>query len=99
MISSFSGFEACEGSHRETVHDLRNLFCVIVSAGRLLGKAQASDRSESLLAAIEEAAFRGGQLTENLLAREHDRLTPAIAESASPVISIPSSRVAILQPH
>jgi len=70
MLISQSDFEAVGSSHRETVHDLRNLFAVIVSARRLLGKDRASERGEDLLAAIEDAAFRGSQLTTNLLARD-----------------------------
>ena len=75
MLSSQSDFEAARSPHRETVHDLRNLFTVIVCARRLLGKDRASGRGEDLLAAIEDAAFRGSQLTTNLLARDaHEAL-------------------------
>ncbi|WP_425997963.1 hypothetical protein [Caulobacter sp. DWR1-3-2b1] len=70
MLSSQSDFDAAESAHRETVHDLRNLFTVIVCARRLLGKDRASERREDLLATIEDAAFRGSQLTTNLLARD-----------------------------
>jgi hypothetical protein len=70
MPSSQSDFEVAGSFHRETVHDLRNLFTVIVCARRLLGKDRASARGERLLAAIEDAAFRGSQLTMNLLARD-----------------------------
>ncbi len=70
MLISQSDFQIAGSSHRETVHDLRNLFTVIVSARRLLSKDRASERSEDLLAAIEDAAFRGSQLTTNLLARD-----------------------------
>jgi signal transduction histidine kinase len=70
MLSSQSDFEVAGSFHRETVHDLRNLFAVIVAARRLLGKDRASERGEDLLAAIEDAAFRGSQLTTNLLARD-----------------------------
>ncbi|CAN5349889.1 hypothetical protein BH10PSE3_BH10PSE3_12060 [soil metagenome] len=70
MLSSQSGFEAAESFHSETVHDLRNLFTVIVAARRLLAKDRVSERGETLLAAIEAAAFRGSQLTTNLLARD-----------------------------
>lgn len=70
MLISQSDFEAAGNSHRETVHDLRNLFAVIVAARRLLGKDRASERGEGLLAAIEDAAFRGSQLTTNLLAMD-----------------------------
>ncbi len=70
MLISQSDFETAGSSHRETVHDLRNLFTVIVAARRLLGRDRASERGEDLLAAIEDAAFRGSQLTTNLLARD-----------------------------
>ena len=70
MFSPQPDFETAQSAHRETVHDLRNLFTVIVSARRLLGKDRASQRGEDLLAAIEDAAFRGSQLTTNLLARD-----------------------------
>ena len=70
MLSSQTDFEVAGSSHRETVHDLRNLFTVIVCARRLLGTDRASGRGEDLLAAIEDAAFRGSQLTTNLLARD-----------------------------
>ena len=70
MLMSQSDFEIAGSSHRETVHDLRNLFTVIVCARRLLDKDRASERGEDLLAAIEDAAFRGSQLTTKLLARD-----------------------------
>ena len=70
MLMSQSDFQNAGSSHRETVHDLRNLFTVIVCAGRLPGKDRATDRGENLLAAIEDAAFRGSQLTANLLATD-----------------------------
>ncbi|MBC7667961.1 MAG: hypothetical protein H7236_05755 [Gemmatimonadaceae bacterium] len=76
MLSSQSDFEFAESSHRETIHDLRNLFTVIVSARRLLGRDRTSPRGEDLLAAIEDAAFRGSQLTTNLLARDGQEAAP-----------------------
>ena len=78
MLSSQSDFEVAGISQRETVHDLRNLFAVIVCARRLLGKDRASERSEDLLVAIEDAAFRGSQLTMNLLARDDQDAARAV---------------------
>lgn len=79
MLMSQSDFGVAGSSHRETVHDLRNLFTVIVCARRLLGKDRASARGEDLLAAIEDAAFRGSQLTTNLLARDaHEAVQAAM---------------------
>jgi len=52
---------------REIVHDLRNLFAVLASAGHLLeGDPEEPERAQ-LLAAIESAAQRGAQLTSVLL--------------------------------
>jgi len=62
MNSPVSGFQRPDGVQLTTVHDLRNLFCVITSAARLLRKGQDQAQGDSLLSAIEEAAFRGGHL-------------------------------------
>lgn len=53
----------------EIIHDLRNLFGIMASAGRLLEDNPSDARRAKLLSAIESAAERGGQLTTDLLAR------------------------------
>lgn len=53
----------------EIIHDLRNLFGIMASAGRLLEDSPSDARRAKLLRAIESAAERGGQLTTDLLAR------------------------------
>lgn len=53
----------------EIIHDLRNLFGVLASAGRLLQDGPSDVFRAKLLSAIESAAERGGQLTTDLLAR------------------------------
>ncbi|MEP7005749.1 MAG: HAMP domain-containing sensor histidine kinase [Sphingomonas bacterium] len=55
---------------REIVHDLRNLFSVLASAGHLLEDAPNEHRRVQLLVAIEVAAMRGSQLTTALLGRD-----------------------------
>lgn len=52
---------------RQAVHDLRNLFGVIASAGRLLERDDGG-RHRAILAALQRAAVDGQRLTSNLLA-------------------------------
>lgn len=53
---------------RGLIHDLRNLFGVVASAKHMLEGGPAGAQRATLLAAIEDAAQRGGQLTSELLA-------------------------------
>ena len=53
---------------RGLIHDLRNLFGVVASAKHMLDDGPVGARRDTLLAAIEDAAQRGGQLTSSLLA-------------------------------
>ncbi len=55
-------------SHREVIHDLRNLFGVVAAAKHLLAKRPEEGKRTFLLDALEGAALRGGQLTTELLA-------------------------------
>lgn len=55
-------------SHREVIHDLRNLFGVVAAAKHLLAKRPADGKRTFILDALEGAALRGGQLTTELLA-------------------------------
>lgn len=54
-------------TNRESIHDLRNLFGVVASAGHMLEDALPAERRTLLLDAIEDAALRGGRLTTDLL--------------------------------
>lgn len=54
---------------RETIHDLRNLFGIIVSARHMLEDDPTSERRALLLEAIEDAAMRGDRLTTAMLAQ------------------------------
>ena len=62
---------------RGLIHDLRNLFGVVASAKHMLEDGPAGARRDTLLAAIEDAAQRGGQLTSKLLAPEAASDAPA----------------------
>lgn len=53
---------------RQAIHDLRNLFAVVVSAKSLLARDPARKERAVLLDAIEDAAMRGSRLTTGLLA-------------------------------
>lgn len=55
-------------SHREVIHDLRNLFGVVAAAKHLLAERPTDSKRTFLLDALEGAALRGGQLTTELLA-------------------------------
>lgn len=63
-----SAFTASSLSHREVIHDLRNLFGVVAAAKHLLDKRPAEGKRTFILDALEGAALRGGQLTTELLA-------------------------------
>jgi signal transduction histidine kinase len=54
-------------AHRDTIHDLRNLFGIISSAGHMLERQTQGVARRKLLDAIEGAAMRGGLLTTDLL--------------------------------
>ncbi|AOH87068.1 hypothetical protein AWL63_23050 (plasmid) [Sphingomonas panacis] len=54
---------------REAIHDLRNLFGIVASARHMLDDDPNAERRAMLLAAIESAALRGGDLTTKLLTR------------------------------
>lgn len=74
---------------RGLIHDLRNLFGVVASAKHMLEDRPPDDRRATLLAAIEDAAQRGSQLTSRLL-------TPATASDPS-LIDI-SNHLLLLMP-
>ena len=85
----FHGGFATSG-RREAVHDLRNLFAVVAAAKHLLERAPERVPLSELLAAIGDAANRGGRLTTRLL-----------AETAAPQASSPTdvgARLADLAP-
>lgn len=65
---------AAQISSRENIHDLRNLFGIVVSASHLLEDGQPEERRAMLLDAISEAARRGGSLTTALLAKDANRM-------------------------
>lgn len=52
---------------RQTIHDLRNLFGIVVAAKNILARDPAQDQRITLLEAIEDAATQGGRLTNDLL--------------------------------
>ncbi|MGB3928786.1 MAG: HAMP domain-containing sensor histidine kinase [Sphingobium sp.] len=52
---------------RQTIHDLRNLFGVVVAAKNILSRNPAQTQRITLLEAIEDAAMQGGRLTSDLL--------------------------------
>lgn len=54
-------------SHREHIHDLRNLFGVIASANHMLEDHPSADRRALLFGAIHNAALEGARLTTDLL--------------------------------
>lgn len=60
---------ASSPSHREVIHDLRNLFGVVAAARYLLAKRPAEDKRTFLLEALEGAALRGREMTSELLAQ------------------------------
>jgi len=68
MPVSDPDFQIAGSAYQEAVHDLRNIFSVIVSACRLLNRDGDLERGEDLVAAIEDAALRGSLLTTDLLA-------------------------------
>lgn len=65
---------------RGLIHDLRNLFGVVASAKHMLEDGPAGAQRATLLAAIEDAAQRGGQLTSNLLARASEVDLPTVSD-------------------
>ncbi|WP_157220157.1 sensor histidine kinase [Flavisphingomonas formosensis] len=64
--------------NRETIHDIRNLFAIVMSARNLLEEEESTDRRRKLLAAIEQAAKRGTILTSRLLEAMHPVKTEAV---------------------
>lgn len=52
---------------RRTIHDLRNLFGIVVAAKNILSRNPAHSLRSTLLEAIEDAAMQGGRLTSDLL--------------------------------
>lgn len=74
---------------RGLIHDLRNLFGVVASAKHMLEDGPAGPRRDSLLAAIEDAAWRGGQLTTKLL---------AAAEAEAPTMFDIGNRILMMAP-
>lgn len=72
-MSSMPAIATGSPSEREIVHDLRNLFGVVASAGHLLEDDPQGIRRTRLLEAIEDAASRGSQLTTALLASAEPR--------------------------
>lgn len=61
---------------RDHVHDLRNLFSVILSARHLLDDAQEGEQREMLMVAIEDAAMKGCQIAAELVV--HPDVPPRI---------------------
>ncbi len=55
---------------RDGVHDLRNILGVVASATRLLEETQEAERRRELLASLETAVRRGGEIC-NALLRAH----------------------------
>lgn len=53
---------------RDRLHDLRNLFGVVVSGTHLLADPQVEERREMVLTAMDGAATRGAQILSTLLA-------------------------------
>lgn len=56
------------GSVRDRLHDLRNLFGVVVSGTHLLADPQVEEHREMVLTAMDGAATRGAQILSTLLA-------------------------------
>ncbi|WP_294197642.1 HAMP domain-containing sensor histidine kinase [uncultured Sphingomonas sp.] len=52
---------------RQTIHDLRNLFGIVVAAKNILARDPGQTQRITLLEAIEDAAMQGGRLTSDLL--------------------------------
>ncbi|SDA10421.1 HAMP domain-containing sensor histidine kinase [Sphingomonas sp. NFR15] len=52
---------------RQAIHDLRNLFGIVVAAKNILARDPAQTQRITLLEAIEHAAIQGGRLTSDLL--------------------------------
>lgn len=84
---------------RGLIHDLRNLFGVVASAKHMLEDEPAKDRRDALLAAIEDAAQRGGQLTSNLLAPADVDDAPMKFDSASRLLTMAPMIRAIAGEH
>ncbi|KQX23288.1 MULTISPECIES: ATP-binding protein [unclassified Sphingomonas] len=73
---------------RGLIHDLRNLFGVVASAKHMLADGPAGAQRATLLAAIEDAAQRGGQLTSNLLARASEIDLPTLFDIGNRLLAM-----------
>jgi signal transduction histidine kinase len=83
---------------RESIHDLRNLFGILASAGRLLSDLHPAPNAVQLLDAIDDAAARGDRLTTQLLSQ---RATAASVESVDlnrRIVEMEPMLMALLEP-
>jgi len=86
-----------------SAHDLNNVLAVITSGLELLARTDRPERRARLITRIEEAAWRGGELTRRLAAfvRQSDEAAPVEDRSAeeSPISVLPPRAAGLPEMH